>query len=591
MKKVILIMSLVLGGGYLFFSCNKSFLDKQPYGSLDTTVLASQRGVESVLIGAYALLDGYQNSYGIGGFGSGTSNWVFGSVAADDSHKGSDATDQPDITPIEKHLQLPTNGYFNTKWQTVYEGVTRANIALKLLVQATDVSASDQKRISGEARFLRAFYHLEAKKVWNNIPFIDETMTDYKVPNEKILVDNTVDSWPAIEADAQYAYDNLPALQNAVGRANKWAAGALLGKIRVFRKNWQGARDVLEDVYNNGTNPLGLKYGLFTRYQDNFNVDFENGMESVFAYQSSVNDGSGASNGNYGDVLNMPYNGRPFTCCGFNQPSQDLVNAFKTDGTTGLPDPDNYNTNPVTIDAGQAGFTPYAGSLDSRIDWTVGRRGIPYLDWAVHEGTLWQRDANYSGPYSPIKNITRRAQQGTAVDKSFWNSPGGITALNINLIRFADVILWLAECEVELNGDLNLARTYVNMVRARAANPQSFVYKFVNDADPSQGFSSTPAANYNVGLYNTAWADQASARKAVHFERRLEFAMEGHRFFDLVRWGEAETTLNKYISYEKTLRPYLNDAVFSANKNEYFPIPQRQIDLSQGKLKQNQGYN
>src|SRR6185295_4103530 len=138
-------------------------------------------------------------------------------------------------------------------------------------------------------------------------------------------------------------------------------------------------------------------------------------------------------------------------------------------------------------------------------------------------------------------------------DGSFWSST--VTAINVNIIRFSDVILWLAECEVE-GGDLNKARDYVNMVRGRAANPLGFV----------KNANGTPAANYKIGLYIAPWTDQALARKAVHFERKLEFAMEGHRFFDLVRWGEAEATLNKYLDYEKTLRTYLSAAHFTGSK-------------------------
>jgi starch-binding outer membrane protein, SusD/RagB family len=265
------------------------------------------------------------------------------------------------------------------------------------------------------------------------------------------------------------------------------------------------------------------------------------------------------------------------------------VDAYKTDPVTGLPDPDNFNNTPVTIDDGSAGFVPYAGTLDPRLDWSLGRRGIPYLDWGVHAGTAWQRDASYGGPYSPKKNIFRKSQEAAYSDHDFWNSPSAISSLNVNLIRYADVILWLAECEVEI-GSLDQARSYVNEIRSRAASTQSYVYKYVDDNNPGLGFSNTPAANYKVGLYTVPFADKTTARKAVHFERRLELAMEGHRFFDLVRWGEVQTTLTKYISFEKTLRNYLNDASFTTGQDEYQPIPQRQIDLSQGKLKQNPGY-
>jgi hypothetical protein len=323
-----------------------------------------------------------------------------------------------------------------------------------------------------------------------------------------------------------------------------------------------------------------VKYALLGRFQDNFNAETKNNPESVFAVQSSVNDAAGAANANYGDVLNGPYGG-PFDCCGFFQPSQDLVNSYKVNPATGLPDFENYNLNPVTSDEGiliTQPFTPYQGTLDSRLDWTVGRRGIPYLDYGPHQGIAWQRDQTYGGPYNPKKNMYYKAQKGKLTDASFWSST--VTAINTNLIRFADVILMLAECEVEV-GDLNKARTYVNQVRARAAAPESWVY---------QDGTTTPAANYKVGTYDAPWTDQATARKAVRFERKLELAMEGHRFFDLVRWGEAETTLNKYLQYESTLRPYLQGARFNPNQDEYFPIPQRQIDLSNNVLKQNPGY-
>jgi hypothetical protein len=165
-------------------------------------------------------------------------------------------------------------------------------------------------------------------------------------------------------------------------------------------------------------------------------------------------------------------------------------------------------------------------------------------------------------------------------DKSFWTS--GVTANNYTLIRFADVLLWAAECEVEI-GSLENARALVNQIRARAANPAGFVKN-----------GAVNAADYRVGLYTAPWTDKAVARKAVRFERKLEFAMEGHRFFDLVRWGDAATALNAYLAYSRTKRSYLNGATFQAGTDEYFPIPQAQIDRSVvagvSTLKQNPGY-
>jgi hypothetical protein len=282
-------------------------------------------------------------------------------------------------------------------------------------------------------------------------------------------------------------------------------------------------------------------------------------------------------------VLNFPYNNgsgdMPGGCCGFYQPSQDLVNAYRVDAD-GLPFLTNWFAKDVKNDQGLKypadAFTPETDPLDARLDWTVGRRGIPYLDWGPHQGQNWIRDQSNGGPYSPKKNVFYKSQQGKLTDATFWTS--GVVATNYNIIRFADVLLMSAEAEVEV-GSLDRARELVNRVRARAADPAGWVKK-------SDG---TPAANYKVGTY-PAFPSQDYARTAVRFERRLELAMEGHRFFDLVRWGIAAETLNAYIAREKTRRTYLANATFKAGTNEYFPIPQGQIDQTQGALVQNPGY-
>jgi hypothetical protein len=628
MKKLVIYSCLAISVGCLFFSCGKNFLENQPNGSLNQPVLSNQKGVEALLIGAYSMLDGYSNN-GVGGWESSADNWVYGSICGGDAHKGSDASDQPDIIPIEQHNPNPSNSYFNVKWKAVYEGITRANIVLKTLALATDISDADKVRITGEARFLRAHFHFEARKMWGMVPFISDTATDLVVPNPLVLVANDHDIFPDIEADLQYAYDNLPEIQSAVGRANKWAAGAMLGKCLMFEKKYDQARTVLLDVYTHGKTATGTPYALRPHFQDNFNAATQNNEETVFSVQSSVNDGSGAANANYGDVLNMSYGG-PWDCCGFFVPSQDLVNSYKTDPTTGLPSPDSYNTNPVKSDQGlksDVPFTPYTGTLDPRLDWTVGRRGVPYLDWGPHPGFAWMRDQQYSGPYSPVKDVYYKAQKGSLTDATFWSTT--VTANNYNIIRFSDVILWLAECEVEV-GDLNKARGYVNEVRGRMKDhPDGWVNNDMNiysakavvgsqaamlavDASPGDYVVRTDThstfvlltgapgtlgnweeytiPNYKIGTYDQPWTDQAAARKAVHFERKLELAMEGHRFFDLVRWGEANETINKYLTYEGTLRSFLNGSKFTAGKDEYFPIPQRQIDLENGVLTQNPGY-
>ncbi|MEN9686540.1 MAG: hypothetical protein RLZZ28_2326 [Bacteroidota bacterium] len=580
MKNRIVSTLIILAGVTIIVSCGKSFLEHKPLGALDENVLANKAGVEGLLIGAYSILDGY----GAGGnWDASGSNWVYGGVVGGDAHKGSDAGDQGDIVPMEKYAATSTNGYFNNKWRTVYEGVARCNNTLKILAKATDITAADVTRITAEARFLRAHYHFEAKKMWGNVPYVDEKNTELKPTN-------TADIWANIEADFQFAYSNLPETQDKIGRANKWAAGAYLAKTKMFRKDFAGAKTVLAAVIASGKNSLGTKYALNARFDASFDADTKNSAEAVFSVQYSVNDGANGDNGGWGDVLNFPYTGGPGGCCGFYQPTQDLVNSYQTDAVTGLPiSLDNnfptggYNViRTVKNDEGLLStdpFTPETRSLDPRLDWTVGRRGIPYRDWGPHPGQQWIRDQAYSGPYAPIKNTYKKSQEGVLTDKSFWTS--GVTANNYTLIRFADVILWAAECEVEI-GSLVQATAYVNQIRQRASNPAGFVKK----AD------GTNAANYVIGLYPT-FADQATGRKAVKFERKLELAMEGHRFFDLARWGDTQATLQAYVNYESTLRAFLKGVTVKATSN-LFPIPQAQIDQSSagGKatLTQNPGY-
>lgn len=554
-------------------SCEK-FLEQTPIGQLNEDIITTKAGADGVLVGAYSLLDGQG---GPGTWEAAASNWAYGGICGSDAYKGATLNEQPDVNALERFEATPTNNYLRNKWRTLYDGIGRTNDAIRVVQKVQSITDEDREIFVGEARFLRGHYHFEAKKMWNNVPYIDETVTlDYRVPNDK-------DIWPQIEADFKYAFDNLPETQTQVGRANRWAAAAYLAKALMFQGKYAEAKPILEDIIANGRNANGLKYQLMPRYHDNFRIPTRNNLESVFEVQHSVNDGANGLNGGGGDVLNFPNFGRLGDCCGIYQPSQNLVNAFKTD-SLGLPLLDTFNQVDVKNDMGlgpSSPFVPHDGNLDPRLDWTVGRRGIPYLDWGVHPGRTWIFDQTYGGPYSPKKNVYYRSEETT-----FTQSSGFLrnySANNYRMIRFADVLLWAAECEVEV-GSLERARAYVNQVRRRASAPTGFV-------TTSDGRA---AAKYVIGLYERPWSDQAIARKAVRFERRLEFGMEGHRFFDLVRWGIADEEINAYLTVEQTKRPHLRSARFTKGKNEYFPIPQASIDLSikngQPTLKQNPGY-
>jgi hypothetical protein len=589
-----------------FSTCNHK-LNVQPQGSLLQQNIENLSGVNGLLIGAYAILDGENVPVAGDAYGSAGSNWQYGSVCADDSYKGSVPSDQPDLSTLESWAlsQGGTTTYLNEKWTILYLGIQRANDVLRVMRQSKGISPADTAELSGEARFLRGYYHMDGRRIFHFFPYVDENIS---FVNGNLNVPNANDIWPQITADLLYAVNNLPEVQPEAGRVNKWAAMAFLGKDYMCQRKFDSAKYYLDQVIQNGVTASGEKYALSPTFETNFNAPQKNGPESVFACQNSVNDGSSSANdggnGNMGDVLNFPYGSGPVGCCGFNNPSWNLANAYKTDAN-GLPLLDGSSNNgKVVSDSSNL----YTGSLDPRIDWTMSRPGIPYLDWGLGSAD-WIRDPNSNGVFDAKKNVYAKAQQGSSssTETVFWGATQ-ITSLNTNLMRYADVLLMDAECEVEI-GSLDKAEDYVNQVRNRAANPAGWVYKNsaynATSGTYATGGSAAPADNYLIKAYSAgafAAAGQDYARNAVRMERRLELAMEGHRFFDLQRWdngtGLMANVLNTYVATEKTRHSFyyvVNTAVFTKGVNEYFAIPQQQIDAENagGKavLKQNPGYN
>ncbi|MBC7850600.1 MAG: RagB/SusD family nutrient uptake outer membrane protein [Chitinophagaceae bacterium] len=564
----------ILAGSMIFGACKESFLEIPPQGVYDEASLSNKKGLNGMLINAYATLDGQEGTWY-----AGASNWVWGSVAGGDAYKGSEESDQVDVNPVVRFVHQPSNPIILNKWNGTYDGIRQANLVLRILPNVTDITAGEATQIGAEARFLRGHHHFEGKKMWKNIPYVDETVTDFKIPNTSGA--DYVNIWPQIEADLKYAYDNLDETKPNAGRINKWGAAAYLAKAYMFQKKFTEAKALYDLIIANGKTTKGDKYGLMDNYGGNFRVTSENNKETIFAIQSSYGDGSN-TNGNYDNALNFPHNSgpKPGGCCGFFQPSQSFVNSFKTDAG-GLPTPTTFNATNVTSDelvTSAAPFVPYAGTLDPRLDWSVGRRSVPYYDWGVHPGRDWIRDVIFGGPYSPKKNTYYRADQGTTAGVVGWGWAN--TALNYTIMRFADVLLMAAEAEIEV-GSLATATNYVNMVRTRAKNSP-----VLNGA--------VDAANYLVNTY-PVFGSQAAGRTAVRFERKLELGMEGHRFFDLVRWEIADTEINPYLTIEGTRRPGpLAGATFVKGKHEYFPIPDFVISQSfkdgAATIKQNPGY-
>lgn len=574
-KLMTLLGALILG--VAIFSCKKSFLERPPEGVFTESSLSNAKGINTTVIAAYALLDGWSDNGWNNAAGNpwpaAGSNWVWGSVASDDAYPGSQPNDQVGVERVNRYQFIADDPYIRAKFQTCYAGVGKTNVALRLINASTDLSDADKKQLIGESKFLRAHYHFEAYKMWVNVPFIDETITEYRQKND-------VDIFPKIEADFKAAIDGLAEVSSFTsGRATKGAAQAYLARAYMFIGKYAEAKPLLQAVIS------GNKYALVDNFHDVFDASKQNNSEMVFVYKASVNDGAGESaNGNWGDRLNFPNGNAPVTqCCGFHQPSQNLVNAFRTDGN-GLPLFGTFNNS-------LADFTN--DNFDPRLDWTVGRTGTPYLDWGPHKDD-WIRDGGYCGFFSPKKNVFHAAQKGTLSTASGWSTAPN--AIDVPIIRYSDVLLMAAECEIESNGNLELARTYINNVRTRAG-------KFVQGAGTSEATISAPltggagvvnGTKYKVGTY-TAFANQADARQAVRWERRLELAMEGYRFFDLRRWKDLQTLVD-YLAVEKIRRLQLYGATEqpTVTKLKYYPLPSVEIELSkingEAQLIQNSGY-
>jgi hypothetical protein len=585
------VLALVLTMSMLAVSaCKDKYLEQLPAGVYNEKILLTKKGIDGLLINAYAGLDG--NTAGAGGIGAavGADNWIYGSILGGEAYKaGVNFTDQGPLNSVMQYDTPSSNPHIDAKWNSIYDGIARANLVLQTLPKITDpaITDADKKRLEAEARFIRAFQHFEGKKVFGNIPFIDEQVTDYKVPNTD-AGGNYLNIWPRIEADLQFAYDNLDEITLNLGRVNKWAAAAFLAKAYLYQHKFTEAKNLFDLILLQGKNSRGVAYDLHPDFGDNFRIATQNGKESVFEVQMAVGDGSG-TNGFQDAVLTYPNGIGGGTNSWFFRPSQNAVNTFRTDAL-GLPLPDTYNDVEVTsfehIPDDQP-FTPYAGNLDPRLDHTVGRRGIPFLDWGLMTGIAFTAPPGESitngGPYSPKKWVFSKAENAAGLSaRAGWYFTN---AMNYAAMRFADVLLMAAECEAEV-GSLDKAQDYVNRIRARAA------------ASPVKKLDGTAnAANYAVGPYRAPWTSQEAARKAIRFERRLELAEEGHRFFDLVRWGIAEQFVNtEYLPKESQRRTLLfsGGIKLTPNKSEYQPIPIYAITQSNkgGKptLKQNPGY-
>lgn len=557
---------LILGAAAMLIlgSCGEDFLYKAPQGSIDEVALSDARGAELLVINAYAGLTrptGFENMF----------NWVFGGIYGGDANKGSDSNDQSVLNSVETYAISATNDYLLVKWKDANYGAQRCNMALKAVANAADMEAGTKATRTAELRFLRALFLFEGVKVFGptGVPYVDEIAA---AEDDDPKVHNGVDIYPNLLADCDAAIEGLPEKQEEVGRPNKTAAKALKAKMLMQKGDLAAAKPILADIIANGLSPKNERLALQDNLDNNFNSETENGKESIFDIQFSV---GANNNANYGFMLNYPHNTGPGGCCGFDQPSSELVNSFQVD-ENGLPYLNGeYRTKkPVTERAD--GYTYISKNdkdiaVDPRLDFAVGRMEIPYKDWGL-PGNDWVRNVGNGGVFMPKKHVYHKAEQDAGnASSSFGGGWAPGSAMNLQYLCLRDCKLLYAECLAN-DGELAAAMQQVNDIRERAGKPDNIIY--LEDG--------TPAAKYLVKPYPTshaAFTNKDVCIKAIRMERKLELAMEGQRFFDLARWGGdyMNKELTAYIEYEKKfLTKFYGVSAPSSNKI-YFPIPETEI--------------
>lgn len=568
MKKRKLYISLLLAASLLTTTGCTDFLDRNLQGSLTQEEITTPEYVDNLVIAAYAYMVTGQD------MNAPFSLWPYGNVRSDDAYKGGlNSEDGSHFHFLEIGKGITTDNWaFDDIWYRFYCGVSRANAALSSLNSIDEANYPLKQARIGEMRFLRGHYLFMLKEMFKNIVIVDETIPTEQYTKISNVQYTSDEQWQKIADDFKFAFQNLPDTwiqdgQTIKGRPTRAAASAYLAKTMLYKAYRQNEKNEVTEINEDDlkavlayTDDAIMKAGGFSLEQDysmNFLPQYENGRESIWAVQYSENDGTKYGNLNFGDQLTAP---QGIGCCDFHKPSQNLVNAFKTsvDGfpLVGSYDTENYNsaTDPV----------------DPRLFHTVAIPGFPYKyneKYTFDES--WSRNKTFYGTYASLKeNVDKDCTCLKKVGVFYANS------LNHIVLRYADVLLMRAEALIELHR-YQEALPLINEVRNRAAKSTVLIFDY--------------NARFKVSPY-ASFTSEEMAREALQWERRLEFAMEGSRFFDLVRWGIADKVINNYYRTETARRSYYGEAVFTKNKNEYLPIPQKQINYSGNLYKQNYGW-
>ena len=554
-------------------SCSDFLDDQKPQGVLDSDMVKDPSNVDNLVISAYAVFTTAED------VNSSFSMWNF-DVRSDDAYKGGNGTSDGDVfhqLEIEQGV-LTTNWNINDMWVRLYNCISRVNSAISVLEKTNDSYQLKAQRL-GEMKFLRAYGHFLLKRLYKNIPFIMDAnlkQSDYNTLSNTEFTND--EGWQQIINDLEYAYSVLPVKQSDKGRPSKSAAAAFLTKAYLYKAYRQdnpaknqvtsiNRDDLLKVIeYSNPDIYSAGGFDLEADFHNNFRPEtqYENGVESIWAMQYSINDGTkyGNLNWSYGLIVpNIP--GVTDGGCDFYKPSQNLVNAYRTDAD-GHPFLDTFNNKDYDL----------TQDADPRLFLTVGLTGLPYefnSKYMMDASATWSRSNGLYGYYVTLKqNVDPDC--GYLVKGSWWGTP-----MNRIVFRYADVLLERAEAYAQLN-ETGEAIKLVNEIRNRAKQSTGMIANYPSDY----------GVKFNISTYNGSY-NQEEALKIVKMERRLEMGMESERFFDLVRWGEAEKVLNKYFAEETKHCSIYGDAHFTADKNEYLPIPFSQVAASDGHYTQNIG--
>lgn len=559
-------------------SCSDFLDDQKPQGVLDSDMVKDPSNVDNLVISAYAVFTTAED------VNSSFSMWNF-DVRSDDAYKGGNGTSDGDVfhqLEIEQGV-LTTNWNINDMWVRLYNCISRVNSAISVLEATSDSYQLKAQRL-GEMKFLRAYAHFLLKRLYKNIPFIMDAnlkQEDYNTLSNTEF--NNDEGWQQIINDVEYAYSVLPVKQTDKGRPSKAAAAAFLTKAYLYKAYRQddpssnqvtsiNREDLLKVIeYSNPDIYSAGGFDLEADFHNNFRPEtqYENGVESIWAMQYSINDGTkyGNLNWSYGLIVpNIP--GVTDGGCDFYKPSQNLVNAYRTDAD-GHPFIDTFNNKDYDL----------TQDADPRLFLTVGLTGLPYefnSKYMMDASSTWSRSNGLYGYYVTLKqNVDPDC--GYMVKGSWWGTP-----MNRIVFRYADVLLERAEAYAQLaikgEGDAKQAINIVNDIRKRAKQSTGMIANYPSDY----------GVKFNISTYDGNYSAEETL-KIVKMERRLEMGMESERFFDLVRWGEAEKVLNKYFAEETNNCSIYGDAHFTANKNEYLPIPFSQVAASDGHYTQNIG--